>query len=174
MPIIRSSRPWCWLPHRSFRSWFAVCWRLGAVGQPGHYSSLTAPNLQHTANQERNDRCGNQQHIRELLMMGRVMPETCWAYKKYNKIISGIYLVFYSSVITMMHGPISIRNKIISMLEQNGLKIKGIKKWVRTDINEALLKWFKQRRSDTVPVSCPLLKTTFVHSKIFILSSCIF
>ena len=60
------------------------------------------------------------------------------------------------------------------MLEQNGLKIKGIKKWVRTDINEALLKWFKQRRSDTVPVSCPLLKTTFVHSKIFILSSCIF
>ena len=28
--------------------------------QPGHYSSLTAPNLQHTANQERNDQCGNQ------------------------------------------------------------------------------------------------------------------
>jgi len=24
-------------------------------------------------------------------MMGIVMPETCWAYKKYNKIISGIY-----------------------------------------------------------------------------------
>jgi len=33
-------------------------------------------------------------------MMGIVMPETCWAYKKYNKIISGIYLVFYSSVKT--------------------------------------------------------------------------
>jgi len=42
-------------------------------------------------------------------MMGIVMPETCSAYKKYNKIISGIYLVFYSSVITMMHGPINIR-----------------------------------------------------------------
>jgi len=27
-------------------------------------------------------------------MMGIVVPETCWAYKKYNKIISGIYLVF--------------------------------------------------------------------------------
>jgi len=26
-------------------------------------------------------------------MMGIVVPETCWAYKKYNKIISGIYLV---------------------------------------------------------------------------------
>ena len=27
-------------------------------------------------------------------MMGIVVPETCWAYKKYNKIISGVYLVF--------------------------------------------------------------------------------
>ena len=27
-------------------------------------------------------------------MMGTVAPETCWAYKKYNKIIIGIYLVF--------------------------------------------------------------------------------
>jgi len=39
--------------------------------------SLTAPNLQHTANQERNDQCGNQHHSHELLMMGIVMPETC-------------------------------------------------------------------------------------------------
>jgi len=58
--------------------------------QPGHYSSLTAPNLQSTANQERIDQCGKQHHIRELLMMDIVMVETCWAYKKYNKISSGI------------------------------------------------------------------------------------
>ena len=45
--------------------------------QPGHYSSLTAPNLQHTANQERNDQCGNQHHSRKLLMMGIVVTETC-------------------------------------------------------------------------------------------------
>ena len=45
--------------------------------QPGHYSSLTAPNLQPTANQERNDQCDNQNHSRELLMMGIVMLETC-------------------------------------------------------------------------------------------------
>ena len=45
--------------------------------QPGHYSSLTAPNLQHTVNQERNDQCGNQHHSRKLLMMGIVVPETC-------------------------------------------------------------------------------------------------
>ena len=45
--------------------------------QPGHYSSLTAPKLQPTANQERNDQCGNQHYSRELLMMGILMPETC-------------------------------------------------------------------------------------------------
>ena len=61
--------------------------------QPGHYSSLTAPNLQPTANQEWNDQCGNQHHSHELLMMGIVVPETCWAYKKHNKIISSIWLV---------------------------------------------------------------------------------
>ena len=47
-----------------------------SVLQPGHYSSLTAPILQHKANQERNDQCGNQQNSRELLMMDIVMPET--------------------------------------------------------------------------------------------------
>ena len=26
-------------------------------------------------------------------MISIVVPETCWAYKKYNKIISGIYLL---------------------------------------------------------------------------------
>jgi len=45
--------------------------------QPGHYSSLTAPNPQPTANQERYDQCGNQHYSRELLMMGIVVPETC-------------------------------------------------------------------------------------------------
>jgi len=58
--------------------------------QPGQYSSLTTPNLQPTANQERNEKCGNHHYSRELLMMGVVLPETCQAYKKYSKIISGI------------------------------------------------------------------------------------
>jgi hypothetical protein len=44
---------------------------------PGHHSSLTALNFQHTENQQRNDQCGNQHHSRELLVMGIVMPETC-------------------------------------------------------------------------------------------------
>jgi len=48
--------------------------------------------------------------------MGIVMLETFSAYKKYNKIISDIYLVFYSSVITMMHGPINIRFGMVTRL----------------------------------------------------------
>ena len=45
--------------------------------QPRYYSSLTAPNLQPTTHQERNDQCGNQHYSRQLLMMGIVVPETC-------------------------------------------------------------------------------------------------
>jgi len=45
--------------------------------QPGHYSSLPAPNLQPTANQKRSDQCGNQRYSCELLTMGTVVPETC-------------------------------------------------------------------------------------------------
>jgi len=77
---------------------FDVCWTVHHFDdwspQPGHYSSLTAPNIQPTASQERNDQCGNQHYSRELLMMGIVVPETCWAYKKCNKIISDTYLDF--------------------------------------------------------------------------------
>jgi len=50
-----------------------------------------------------------QQHSRKLLMMDILIPETCWVRKKWNKIASDIKLVFYSSTITMMYGPINIR-----------------------------------------------------------------
>ena len=50
-----------------------------------------------------------QQHSRKLLMMDILMSETCWVHKKWNKISSDIKLVFHSSTITMMHGPINIR-----------------------------------------------------------------
>ena len=56
----------------------------------GRFVLGCATNLQPTANQERNDQCGNQHYSRELLMMGIVVPETCSAYKKHNKIASGI------------------------------------------------------------------------------------
>ena len=38
-----------------------------------------------------------QQHSRKLLMVDTLMSETCWAYKKWNKIASDIKLVFQSS-----------------------------------------------------------------------------
>jgi len=50
-----------------------------------------------------------QQNSRKLLMMDILMYETCWAHKKWNKIANDIKLVFYSSTITMMHGPINTR-----------------------------------------------------------------
>ena len=64
-------------------------------------------------------------------MMGIVVPETCWAYKKHNKIISGIYLVFYSSLITMMQvqnikfvnwSPDTAQQTILQILESEDLE----------------------------------------------------
>ena len=46
---------------------------------------------------------------RRLLKMDVLMSETCWAHNKWNKITSDIKLVFHSSTIAMMHGPINIR-----------------------------------------------------------------
>ena len=50
-----------------------------------------------------------QQNCRMLLMMDILISETCWAHKKWHKIASDMKLVFYSSTIPMMHGPIYIR-----------------------------------------------------------------
>jgi len=36
--------------------------KVGSSLQPGHQSGLNAPNLQHTASQERHDQCGKQHH----------------------------------------------------------------------------------------------------------------
>ena len=50
-----------------------------------------------------------QKHSRKLLIINILISETCWVHKKWNKIANDIKLVFYSSAITMMHGPINIR-----------------------------------------------------------------
>ena len=44
-----------------------------------------------------------------LLKMDILMSETCWAHNNWNKITRDIKLVFHSSTIAMMHGPINIR-----------------------------------------------------------------
>jgi len=45
-----------------------------------------------------------QQNNRKLLMMDILMSETCWAHKEWNKISSGIKLVFYSSTTYIYYG----------------------------------------------------------------------
>jgi len=71
--------------------------------------------------------------------MDILMSETCWAHKKWNKITSDIKLVFYSSTITMMHGPINIKYqkgvyyqgiKIYNHLPKTIKDLSGDKKWI--------------------------------------------
>ena len=70
---------------------------------------LFALTLNHPSLQNKTTNVVIQQHIRKLLMMDILMSETYWAHKKWNKIASDINLVFHSSTIAMMHGPINIR-----------------------------------------------------------------
>ena len=81
------------LPHRSSCSQFVVCWKSVVAG----FGWCTFCRLV------------IQQHSRRLLKMDILMSETCWVQKKWNKIVSDIKLVFHSSSITMMHGPINVR-----------------------------------------------------------------
>ena len=52
-----------------------------------------------------------QQNSRKLLMMDILMSGACRTHKKWSK-ISDIKFVFYSSTITMMHGPINISKNV--------------------------------------------------------------
>ena len=88
------------LPHRSSCSQFVVCWRFGAAGIWWCSFCRLKPD----------DDVVIYQHSRKLLKMDILMSETCWAHKKWSKTASDIKLVFHSSTITMMHGPINIRN----------------------------------------------------------------
>ena len=64
-------------------------WKHSAIGV-ATYGTYIYINANPSIFTERYDQCGNQHYSRELLMMGLLMLETCWAYKKYNKITSGI------------------------------------------------------------------------------------
>jgi len=54
------------------------------------------------------------------------------------------------------------QNQNLSASEQNGLKIKRFQNPERSDVDEAL-KWFKKERSVTVPVSAPLAVVTVLY-----------
>jgi len=87
------------LPHRSFCSWFDVCWRFGVVGF-GVVSVLQAEAqlvVPQPLTKNKTTDVVIQHHSRKLLMMDILMSETCWAHKKWNKIASDIKLIFHSS-----------------------------------------------------------------------------
>ena len=114
------------LPHRSSCSHFIVCWSFccgwylvmfvlqveALVLQP---AKRTPPNISRSKNSN-TQRTENKttdvvihQHSRRLLKVDILISETCWAHNKWNKIASDIKLVFHSSTIAMMHGPVHIR-----------------------------------------------------------------
>ena len=110
------------LPHWLYCSWFDVCWRFGVVGLEWYpccrlkhncYTDTTPtqphPNSSIHWTKKNTTNVVIQQNSCKLVMMDILMSETCWAHKKWNKIASDIKLVFYSSTITMMHGPINVR-----------------------------------------------------------------
>ena len=105
------------LPHRLFCSQFVVCWRFGAGWSTTCVSACntgtTQTQLRQISNTQRTENktidVVIQQYSHKLLIINILMSETCWVHKKWNKIASDIKLVFYSSAIPMMHGPINIR-----------------------------------------------------------------
>ena len=122
--IIRNLRLCCWIT-TSFVLFSIRCVgdlvRLGLSG--ARVADCNTGTTQHQPHQSSNtQRTENnttdvviKQHSRKLLTMDILMSETCWAHKKWNKIASDIKLVFHSSTITMLHGPINIRYTFCSI-----------------------------------------------------------
>jgi len=124
-------------------TWFDVCWGFGVVELEWYpccrlkHNCASACNTDTTPTQphqnSRTHRTKNnttnvviQQNSCKLLMMDILMSETCWAHKKWNKIASDIKLVFYSSTITMMHGPIYIRLMQVTALHSTCVTVVNL------------------------------------------------
>ena len=75
---------------------------MASAGSPD--TTLAEPHPKSNTQQTKNETVNVvvQQHSLKLLKIGILMPETCWVSKKYNKIISDIWSVFYSSANTTM------------------------------------------------------------------------
>jgi len=119
--IIRSLWLFCWITTLvvlflircvlEFRcGWVGVVSVLQAEAQL-YFSLQHQPHRNSNTQQTKNNTTNVviQQNSRKFPMMDILMSETCRAHKKWNKITSDIKLVFYSSTITMMHGPVNIR-----------------------------------------------------------------
>jgi len=106
--IIGSLRLCCWITASVvlFLVWRVLEFRCGWVGVVSVLQAEAACNTKNNTTD-----VVIQQHSRKLPMMDILMSETCWAHKKWNKKASDIKMVFYSSTITMMHGPINVSLK---------------------------------------------------------------
>jgi len=78
---------------------------------------------------------------------GRRKSGACWEFGLVNSMIRAIW---------------ESATKIISALEQKESRIKRLRNPERSDANKGLLEWYKQERSDNVPLSGPLLVIIFV------------
>ena len=119
--IIRSLQLCCWITsivvfsvHCVLEIWCGWVWVVTVL-----QAEVQISNTQQTENTTAN--VVIQQQSRKLLMRDILMSETCWAHKKWNKIANDIMLVFYSSTITMMHGPINTRSTITTSCEITSL-----------------------------------------------------
>ena len=117
-------------------------------------SGLTTPNLQHTANQERNDQCGKQHHSCELLMMGIVMPETCWAHKKsswffilqflhnnFKKEMKRNLYIVRNSLESLMFGMITNVSSPWILRIHWGIRIKQVR-LIRVHLKNPVVEWY--------------------------------
>ena len=106
--IIRSLRLFCWI------TTLVVLFLVRFVLEASACNTDTTPTQPHRNSNTHRTKSNTtnvviQQNSSKLLIMDILVSETCWAHKKWNKIAIDIKLVFYSSTIAMMHGPIYIR-----------------------------------------------------------------
>ena len=130
--IIRSLRLFCWIT-RLVVLFLVRCvleFRCGWVGVVSACNTDTTPTQPHRNSKTHRTKNNTinvviQQNSRKLLMMDILMSETCWAHKKWNSKTSDIKLIFYSSTITMMHGPINTRwHEILCLGTLTPIRIK--------------------------------------------------
>ena len=118
--VFRSLRLWCWITTSVvlfsvrcvLETWCGWVWVVPVLQAEACKTNTTQNQLHQISNTQRTENKTTDvviQHSRRLLKMDILMSETCWAHKKWNKIASDIKLVFHSSTITMMHGPINIK-----------------------------------------------------------------
>ena len=101
MPIIRSSR----VLYSGFCLWYFVLWFFQVAGLVWSWGLCVRFAGCYSILQTKYHRQQPLYNTLELLMMGIVVPETCWASNKIcNKNLFCIYLAFYFHILTTMHG----------------------------------------------------------------------